>query len=186
MSVHDAAQYGRHVVARARPRLAVDDIGVSLDLWRRRPPARRFVPRSSAPYPASDAHSERMSWTKIDDRLDEPEHTHGHPPSPWRVAERASSRSVLCEGMDRSVHPAPEFRASRAPSTPGRTVRTVRRRKRRHQLGGTGAARTVRDWGESGSLPPETSPARDSVPQQTPTPTPQRHATPRPTSSASR
>ena len=38
------------------------------------------------------------------------------------------------------------------------------KKKRRHRLGGTGAARTPEDWGESDPMPPETSPASTTVP----------------------
>jgi len=40
------------------------------------------------------------------------------------------------------------------------------KKKRRHLLGGTGAARTPADWGESWPAPPGTSPAGTTVPQE--------------------
>ena len=122
------------------------------------PAVRAFVPRSVAAYPAEcrSARCRRIAAGGAG----------GGPPN---------RREGAHDPMRRWAPPwtvlsmVPRHDADRR----GREDRNARRhvsgasgkKKRRHRLGGTGAARTTEDWGESDPMPPGTSPARSSVPQ---------------------
>ncbi|MBM7802145.1 hypothetical protein JOE58_001396 [Curtobacterium luteum] len=88
-----------------------------------------------------------------------------------RQATARATRTHRCVSMDRSVHQSAYPRGSSRDAT----VRPPRpsgclpgEKKRRHLLGGTGAAWTPADWGESRPTPPETSPAMNTVPHEHP------------------